>query len=328
MTENIWTGRKVLVTGATGLLGSWMVKDLLRLGASVVALVRDFDPQSELIRSGDYRRISIVNGHLEDFATLDRAINEHEVQTIFHLGAQTIVGAAERSPFQTFESNVRGSYNVLEACRLHKKMITAVVVASSDKAYGESSTLPYTESMPLAGKQPYELSKTCTDLIAQGYAHAFALPIAVTRCGNLFGGGDLNWSRIVPGTIASYLKGERPIIRSDGTFVRDYLYVVDAARAYILIAEHLSRGAISGEAFNISPEKPLSVLEIVELIQDLMDCHDLQPEIQNIVKTEIHSQYLDSSKAKSLLGWKPEFSLQAGMTETIKWYREFLASKS
>jgi CDP-glucose 4,6-dehydratase len=321
-SPSIWSGRNVLVTGATGLLGSWLIKDLLDLGASVVSFVRDCDPQSELVRSGDYKRTRMVSGALEDYAAIARTINELEVQTVFHLGAQTIVGAAQRSPLQTFESNIRGTYNLLEACRLHPTLVSAVVVASSDKAYGHSDKLPYTEDLPLSGKQPYELSKSCTDLISQGYFHSYKLPVSIARCGNIYGGGDLNWSRIIPGTIMSCLRGIRPVIRSDGTFVRDYLYVKDASRAYICLAEQVISGSEAGEAFNFSPEKALSVIEIVKAILELTG-HTFEPEIQNIAAGEIHSQYLDATKAKNRLGWKPEFKLQDGLKETIAWYQKF-----
>lgn len=322
--SSIWSGRKVLVTGATGLLGSWLIKDLLDLKASVVSFVRDCDPQSELMRCGDYKRTRMVSGALEDFASISRAINELEIQTVFHLGAQTIVGAAQRSPLQTFESNIRGTYNLLEACRLHQSLVSAVIVASSDKAYGHSDKLPYTEDLPLSGKQPYELSKSCTDLISQGYFHSYKLPVSIARCGNIYGGGDLNWSRIIPGTVMSCLQGIQPVIRSDGTFVRDYLYVKDAARAYICLAEHVSAGKEVGEAFNFSPEKALSVIEIVKMILELTE-QTFEPKVQNIATGEIHSQYLDATKAKQRLGWKPEFSLKDGLVETIAWYRKFAA---
>jgi len=222
---DFWSQRRVFVTGATGIVGSWLVKDLLAQGAYVVALVRDADPQSELYRSGDIHRISVVSGRLEDFHTLERAINEHEIDTVFHLAAQPIVGVAHRFPLHTFESNIRGSYNLLEACRVHNQFVQRVVIASSDKAYGPQPNLPYTEEMPLQGCHPYEVSKSCTDLIAQSYYYTYGLPVAIARCGNIYGGGDLNWSRIVPGTIRAFLQGERPVIRSDGTYVRDYIYV-------------------------------------------------------------------------------------------------------
>ena len=307
------------------MIGSWLVKDLLSLGAYVVVLVRDPNPQSELYRSGDIQRVSVVNGRLEDFWTLERAINEHEVDTIFHLGAQTIVGIAHRFPLPTFEANIRGTYNLLEACRLHKDMVQRVVIASSDKAYGEQPNLPYTEDMPLNGRHPYEVSKSCADLIAQCYYHTYGLPVTIARCGNVYGGGDLNWSRIVPGTIRSFLRGERPIIRSDGTYVRDYIYVKDVVRAYMRLAECLDDNRVRGEAFNFSTETPLTVLELVQIIQRLMNCEHIEPQILDCAKGEIRAQYLSAAKARSILGWEPQFNIEQGLLETIEWYRVFLA---
>lgn len=323
-SNGFWRDRRVLVTGATGVVGAWLVKALLDRGAAVTALVRDPDPQSEFYRSGDYQRCSIVSGRLEDFWTLERAINEPEIQTVFHLAAQAIVGVAHRFPWQTFEANVRGTYNLMEACRLHAGLVEQVVIASSDKAYGSPEQLPYVETMPLAGQHPYEVSKSCTDLIAQSYAHTYGLPVAIARCGNIYGGGDLNWSRIIPGTIRSLLAGQRPIIRSDGKFVRDYVYVKDAAAAYLQLAEAVNRPEVLGQGFNFSPETALSVLEVVEAVRRLMDCSHLEPDIQNTAKGEIRSQYLDSTKARSLLSWQPQYSLDEGLAETIAWYRQFL----
>lgn len=322
-TTGFWKGRRVFVTGATGIIGSWLVKDLLAQGAYVVALVRDADPQSELYRSGDIRRVSVVNGALEDFWTLERAINLHEIDTVFHLGAQTIVEVAHRFPLSTFEANVRGTYNLLEACRLHQDMVQRVIIASSDKAYGEQPKLPYTEDMPLNGRHPYEVSKSCTDLIAQAYYHTYGLPVAIARCGNVFGGGDLNWSRLVPGTIRAFLRRERPVIRSDGTYVRDYIYVKDVVRAYMLLAERLDEDQVRGEAFNFSLERPQTVLEMVRVIQRLMGCADIEPEIRNCATGEIHSQYLSAAKARRVLGWEPQYDLERGLGETIEWYRRF-----
>jgi len=321
-----WHDRRVFVTGATGLVGSWLTRALVERGAYVVALIRDWDPQSELIRSGTVARVNVVSGALEEYATLDRAINEHEIDTVFHLGAQTIVGTALRSPLLTFEANVRGTYNLLEACRAHGQIVRQVVVASSDKAYGDADTLPYTEDMPLHGRHPYDVSKSCADLIALTYAHSYGLAVAVARCGNIYGGGDLNWSRIVPATIRSFLQDERPIIRSDGRYVRDYIYVKDVTQAYLRVAEHLDDPAVRGQAFNFSPERALTVIEIVEAIQHLMGCQHLAPDVRNTAQGEIFSQYLSADKAQRILGWRPRYSLDAGLTETIEWYREFLAS--
>ena len=328
MMDGGWAGRHVLVTGATGIVGSWLVKDLLAREAHVVALVRDPDPQTELWRSGDWRRIAIVQGRVEDFWTLERAINEHEIETVFHLAAQPIVGVAHRSPLQTFEANIRGTYNVLEACRQHQGSgVRRVVIASSDKAYGTQAQLPYTEDLPLQGQHPYEVSKSCADLIAIAYHRTYGLPVAVARCGNIFGGGDLNWSRIVPDTIRACLRGVRPVIRSDGTFVRDYIYVKDVSQAYLRLAEGLDDERVRGEAFNFSPERPVTVLELVARIQRLAGREDLVPDIRNTARGEIHSQYLDASKAGRVLGWSPRYSLDDGLTETIAWYREYLAAR-
>lgn len=319
-----WKDQRVLVTGATGIVGSWLVKALLAQKAYVVALIRDIDPQSELYRSKDDQRVSVVNGQLEDYGSLERAINEHEISTVFHLGAQPIVGVANRSPLPTFESNIRGTYNLLEACRIHKSLVKQIVVASSDKAYGIQEKLPYTEDMPLRGKQPYEVSKSCTDLISQAYFYTYGLPVAIARCGNIYGGGDLNWSRIVPSTIRSFFFRNSPIIRSDGTFVRDYIYVKDVVSAYMRIAQSLANESIAGEAFNFSPERALTVFELVKVIGDIMDCRDIAPIIENKAQGEIHSQYLDSTKANQVLNWKPQYTLESGLEETVGWYRDYL----
>ena len=325
MTD-FWKGRRVLVTGATGVVGAWLVKDLLARGAHVVALVLDADPQSELHRSGDVDRVSVVNGALEDFATLERAVNAHEVDSVFHLGAQAIVGVAHRAPLPTLETNVRGTWNVLEACRLHDDLVERVVIASSDKAYGTQKRLPYTEDMTLAGRHPYEVSKSAADLIAQTYYHTYGLPVGIARCGNVFGGGDLNWSRIVPHAIRAFLRGERPMVRSDGSYVRDYFYVKDCARAYLRLGERLEDPTVRGEAFNFSNESPLTVLELVGIIQKLMDAGHLEPDVRDVAEGEIHSQYLSAVKAREQLGWTPEFDLESGLRETIAWYRTFLAA--
>ena len=324
MGASAWSQRRVLVTGATGLVGAWLVKQLLERGSYVVALIRDSDPQSELFRSGDVARVNVISGDLADFFTVERAISEHEVDTVLHLAAQPIVGVAHRFPLQTFESNIRGTYHLLEACRIHRALVRRVVIASSDKAYGEQPQLPYTEDMPLRGRHPYEVSKSCADLLAQSYHHTYGLPIGIARCGNVYGGGDLNWSRIVPGTIRSLLRSERPIIRSDGRYVRDYIYVKDVAHAYLTLADGIDDPALHGAAFNFSPESRVNVLELVELIITLMDCRKLTPDIQNTAEGEIRSQYLSADKASRLLAWRPTHTLEAGLHETIAWYREFL----
>jgi CDP-glucose 4,6-dehydratase len=323
-----WAGRRVFVTGATGIVGSWLVKELLAEEAYVVALVLDLDPQSELVRSGDIDRCAVVNGGLEDFSTLERALNLHEVDTVFHLGAQTLVEVAHRYPLGTWETNVRGTYNLLEACRVHSQLVRRVVVASSDKAYGEAELLPYTEATPLAARHPYEVSKACSDLIALSYHHAYGLPVSVARCGNVFGGGDLNWSRIVPGTIRALLREERPVLRSDGTFSRDYVYVKDAAQAYLHLAEAVGTNGVAGQAFNFGNDAPLTVLQVVEAIKRLMGREGVEPVIQARAVGEIRDQWLSSRKARTELGWAPRFDLDAGLTETIGWYERFLGRSS
>lgn len=325
--SSFWTERRVLVTGATGMVGSWVIKDLVARGASVVAFVLDDDPQSEFYRSGTVHQVHVVNGQLEDFRAVERAIVAHEIDTVIHLGAQAIVSVAYRSPLATFETNVRGTWNLLEACRLHPDLVKSVVVASSDKAYGEQVQLPYTEEMPLAGRQPYEVSKSCADLISQAYYHTYRLPVAIARCGNIYGGGDLNWSRIVPGTIRSLLRGESPVLRSDGQFIRDYIYVKDVSSAYLRLAESISAPEIMGESFNFSPQSQVMVIEIVDMLRRLAQCEHIQPTILNSAQGEIRNQYLSSAKAERLLHWKPAYDLERGLSETLGWYGEFFGGQ-
>jgi len=319
-----WQGRRVFVTGATGLVGSWLCAWLIDAGARVVGLVRDADPQSPLFSSGDHLRMSIVSGDLADLGTVERAIVEHETETVFHLGAQAIVAVGEALPIETFESNIRGTYNLLEACRRHSKLVHRVVVASSDKAYGAQERLPYTEDMPLQGRRPYEVSKSCADLLAQSYFDTYALPVAIARCGNIYGGGDLNWSRLIPDTIRAAVLGKPPVLRSNGRYVRDYVYVKDVVGAYTVLAEALDDRTLHGQAFNFSPERPYSVLEVVKAIQEQMPATAHPPVILDVAQGEIESQYLDSSKARRLLSWSARYSFAEGLAETIEWYRDFL----
>jgi CDP-glucose 4,6-dehydratase len=324
IANSAWQGQRVLVTGATGIVGSWVVKALLAHGAVVIALVQDPDPQTEFYRSQDYLHTTIVNGSLEDFWSLERAVNRNEVETVFHLAAQTIVGTANRFPLSTFEANIRGTYNLLEVCRLHSDLVKRIVIASSDKAYGDQPTLPYTEDSPLKGMHPYDVSKSCADLIAQAYHHTYHLPVTIARCGNIFGGGDLNWSRIVPGTVQSLLRGERPIIRSNGQFVRDYIYVKDVVQAYMRLAECLDNEFVRGGAFNFSNERPMTVLELVAKIQHLMGYGHIELDIRNTAWGEIADQHLSSAKARQVLGWQPRYDIETGLRETIEWYRAYL----
>lgn len=321
----MWQDRRVLVTGCTGFLGSWLTEALLGRRADVIGLVRDQVPQSLLVRSGIIRRINMVQGDLTDSALLERALNEYEVEVVFHLAAQTIVPIANANPVSTFESNIRGTWTLLEACR-RVPCVKAIVVASSDKAYGSHDSLPYEEDFPLRGEHPYDVSKSCADLIARAYFRTYGLPVCVTRCGNLYGGGDLNFNRIVPGTIRSVLRNQRPIIRSDGTFIRDYFYVRDCVQAYIHLAEKmLQERSIHGEAFNFSNEIRLSVLELAQRILDLMGRTDLEPIVLNEVRSEIRHQYLSARKAREVLGWSPRYSMDEGLRETIEWYRGVFA---
>jgi CDP-glucose 4,6-dehydratase len=270
--------------------------------------------------------VKVVRGDVRDGALLERALGEYEIDTVIHLAAQTIVGIANRNPASTFETNIGGTWALLEACRRSPK-VKGVVVASSDKAYGDCDRLPYDESTPLRGTHPYDVSKSCTDLIATTYAHSYGLPVVITRCGNFYGGGDLNWNRIVPGTIRSLLRGERPIVRSDGKYVRDYFYVEDGAAAYMMLAEKLAADpALKGEAFNFSNEIQLTVLDLVERITKVMGA-SLSPVVTNQATNEIRLQYLDASKARKRLGWKPLFELDVGLSRTVEWYRPFLAEK-
>ncbi|MBI1796649.1 MAG: GDP-mannose 4,6-dehydratase [Candidatus Eisenbacteria bacterium] len=325
VTATGWAGRRVFVTGATGLVGSWLVRALLERGSDVTVLVRDADPQSELLRSGDIARTSVVNGAVEDLSVVGRALNHHRPDTVFHLAAQTQVRCAYRDPYETFESNVRGTYTLLEACRRHADWVHGIVVASSDKAYGDAATLPYTEATPLDARFPYDTSKLCTDVIARSYFATYRLPIAIARCGNIYGGGDLNWDRIVPGTIRSLLKRERPIIRSDGTLVRDYVYVKEVVEAYLTLAEHVRRPEVTGEAFNFSAGRPLSVLEVVEAIGKTMKVEP-RPDVRGEAVAEIARQYLSSERARAVLGWSSRYALDQGLGETVEWYREFIAA--
>jgi len=318
-----WQDRPVLVTGATGLVGSWLTRRLVEAGADVVCLVRDWVPQSELVRTRTIEKVKVVRGDVRDRDLLERTIGEYETSTVIHLAAQTIVGIANRNPVSTFESNIQGTWNLLEACR-RSPGIRSIVIASSDKAYGDQEDLPYGEDTPLQGSHPYDVSKSCADLITRTYAQTYGLPVAVTRCGNFYGGGDLNWNRIVPGTIRSVLRGEEPIIRSDGQYVRDYFYVEDGAAAYMLLAEQLHcRPELQGLAFNFSNESEVTVLELVKRILRAMDSQ-LEPRILNEASHEIRRQFLSASRARTTLDWSPLFTLDDGLERTISWYREFV----
>lgn len=322
MGTSFWLDRPVFVTGGTGLVGGWLIKHLVERGADIVCLVRDWIPQSELVRNHLIEQVKVVRGDVRDQELLERALGEFEIDTVIHLAAQTIVTIANRNPISTFETNIGGTWALLEACRRSPK-VKQIIVASSDKAYGDQEILPYKEDTALAGQHPYDVSKSCADLIAHTYAKTYELPVAITRCGNFYGGGDLNWNRIVPGTIRSILRGQNPIIRSDGMFIRDYFYVEDGAEAYIALAEALAANPeMRGEAFNFSYENYQTVLQIVEKILSLMGS-SLIPEILNEANNEIRSQSLDAAKARKLLHWTPVTGFEIGLQKTIAWYKEY-----
>jgi len=323
--NGFWLDRPTLVTGATGLIGGWLVKRLMEQGADIICLVRDWVPQSEFVRASLVEKVKTVRGAVQDQALMERTLGEYEIDTVIHLAAQTIVGIANCNPVSTFEANIAGTWSLLEACR-RSPTVKQIVVASSDKAYGDHDVLPYEEDAPLQGRHPYDVSKSCADLIAQTYGATYGLPVAITRCGNFYGGGDLNWNRIVPGTIRSVLRGQRPVIRSDGQFVRDYFYAEDGALANMVLAERLARNPdLRGHAFNFSNEIQVTVSELVERLLTLMDS-DLEPEVRNEASNEIRHQYLSAAKARKLLDWQPSFSLDEGLRQTIDWYKDFFGS--
>ncbi len=323
MNNAFWQDRPVFVTGATGLVGGWLVDRLLKTGADVTCLIRDWVPQSRLIGGNNLGKVKVVRGDVRDQALLERILGEYEIKTIIHLAAQTIVTIANRNPVSTFETNIGGTWSLLEASRRSPK-VEQIVIASSDKAYGDQEILPYDEKTPLQGQHPYDVSKSCADLIAHTYAVTYGLPVVITRCGNFYGGGDLNWNRIIPGTIRSIIRGQTPVIRSDGNYVRDYFYVEDGAAAYMTLAERLAEDpGLKGEAFNFSNELQITVLELVKKTLAIMDS-DLTPEIRNEVSNEIRNQYLNAKKARRLLHWHPLFTIDEGLKLTIQWYKDFL----
>jgi CDP-glucose 4,6-dehydratase len=328
MTNNgFWLDRPVFVTGATGLVGGWLVRRLLEAKADLVCLVRDWVPQSELVRQGLLERIKAVRGDVSDRALLERTLGEYEIDTVIHLAAQTIVGIANRNPISTFDTNIAGTWALLEACR-RSPSVKQIVIASSDKAYGDHEVLPYSEDAPLQGRHPYDVSKSCADLIAQSYATTYDLPVAITRCGNFYGGGDLNWNRIVPGTIRSALRDQQPVIRSDGLHIRDYFYAEDGAVVNMVLAEALAANPdLRGQAFNFSNEIQVTVLELVERLLALMNS-DLKPDVRNEASNEIRHQYLSAAKARERLNWQPLYTLDEGLRRTIDWYKAFLGTQA
>lgn len=325
MTSSFWNERKVLVTGGTGLVGGWLIKELISEGAEVVALVRDHCPRSMVWRENLLERCVVVKGSLTDAPLLRRLLAEYAPQTVFHLAAQTQVGIAKTDPVGTLEANVQGGWTLLEACRVCG--VPQVILSSSDKAYGSSADLPYRETHPLQGRFPYEVSKSCIDLIAQMYALTFGLPVCILRSANVFGGGDLNFGRTVPGVIRETIHNRRFVIRSDGKCVRDFLYVEDAVRAYMRLAECLDADpSIAGEAFNVSLEVRLSTLDVVDSVLRVMKRQDLSPLVHNEVTKEIREQYMLSSKARERLDWSPMYGMEEGLVRTVAWYRRYFQS--
>lgn len=322
MVSTFWNNKNVFITGGTGFLGSYLVKKLVNYGANVTILVRDYIPQSNIYRGEEYKKVNVVHGTLEDYLLIERTLGEYEIDTVFHLAAQAIVGVANRNPLGTFKSNIEGTWNILEAAR-KSPLIKRVIVASSDKAYGDQEKLPYDENMPLQGKHPYDVSKSCADLIAQTYYETYKLPVCITRCGNLYGGGDLNFNRIIPQSIQSILNNKAPVIRSDGSFIRDYFYIEDAVDAYINLAEKVVELNLGGQAFNFSNEIQLTVLEPVNKILKIMGS-SMKPIILNQGSNEIIHQYLSAKKARTILGWSPNYTIDEGLSKTIEWYKDFL----
>ncbi|HUA45422.1 MAG TPA: NAD-dependent epimerase/dehydratase family protein [Solirubrobacteraceae bacterium] len=322
-----WRGRSAFVTGAYGLLGGWLVKALLNHGARVTVLKRDDVAASGLVLERTDRVVNIVHGDVCDARLIERALGEYEVDTVFHLAAQAIVGVANRGPTSTFETNIRGAWTVLEACR--RAGVTRTIVASSDKAYGPHDELPYRESLPLQPIYPYDVSKAAADMLARSYWHTFGLPVAVTRFANLYGGGDFNFSRLVPEAIVAAIERRAPVIRSDGTPERDFLYVEDAVAAYLAIADALDDGPAAGEAFNAGPGSPRSVLEVVRLICELAGT-GVEPDVRGsgTPSGEVSCQWVDSAKLRAATGWEPRVALEDGLERTIAWYREHLHARA
>jgi CDP-glucose 4,6-dehydratase len=330
-TSNTWRGRTAFVTGISGFVGAWVAATLLDMGAKVVGIVRNKCNDTHSVTSlellGLDRRAQLVEGSITEYSMIERTLAEYEVDTVFHLAAETIVGLASRSPLSFFESNIEGTWNVLEAVRT-SKWVERVVIASSDKAYGDQEELPYTEAAMLNGLYPYDASKACTDVLARTYAYTYDLPIVVTRCANIYGGADLNWSRLVPGTIRSILQNENPVLRSDGTSERDYIYVDDAVNAYLQAGEHAARADVRGKAFNFGSGIPVSARLMVETLLETAGRTDLVPDIRGQGKPpgEIDRQYLDSQEANKRLGWEPKVNLTSGLQQTIEWFKRHAAT--
>jgi CDP-glucose 4,6-dehydratase len=318
-----WKNKSVLVTGADGFIGSHIAKALVDKGAEVTTIVRDIKKKSNIDVLGIRNGVNVINGDLVNLHDCERAINEYDVEIVFHIAAQAIVGPANRSPLSTFESNIKGTWNILESCRL-SKTVKGVIVASSDKAYGQQKKLPYTEKSPLNGYYPYDASKACAEILARSYFMTYNLPVAVTRNANTYGPADMNMSRIIPDTIIKLISGEQPVIRSDGTPERDYMYIKDAVDAYLILAENIGREDVMGEAFNFGTGKPVSVIELYNKIIKTMG-KSVKPKILGEAKNEIDRQYLDITKVQETFKWKPKYDIDSGLKETVEWYKKHFA---
>ena len=322
-----WSGRRVLVSGVSGFLGSWVTKKLIEQGAHVFGILRSENHQSVINRDGSRKKIHVEYGNLADYRFVEHIINDRSIDSVFHIGAQAIVKKGRRAPYQTFESNIRGTYALLEACRVHQDQVERIVVASSDKAYGHSDQLPYLEDMALSGVDPYEVSKSCTDLIANSYARTYSLPVIVLRCGNIFGGGDLNWDRIFPGIMRALILGEALEIRSSRAFVRDYTYVEDIVNAYLGACDYLDRGKRFPNAFNISHGNPISIEDLLELVEVKLG-RSIDVVYREDCEGEIQEQFLDCSLATRELGWASQSTLDEGIKNTYNWYEKFFLPRN
>jgi CDP-glucose 4,6-dehydratase len=325
LNASFWIDRPVLITGCSGLTGSWLAARLVESGADVVGLIRDQIPRSQLYRSGTINKMAVVDGDISDYKLLERTMVEYEIDTIFHLAAQTIVSIATRAPLSTFETNIKGTWSLLEAAR-RNPTVQHILVASTDRVYSDQEALPYVEDMAPLGGHPYDVSKSCADLIARAYAKTYDLPLVITRFTNIYGGGDLNWNRLIPGSLRSVIRGEQPIIRSDGSCKRDYVFVEDVVNGYLIAAEQLQSDSFKGQIFNMGTDKPASVLDVVNNIIAISNQPQLSPLILNEEKKTIDDKYVDSKKARDMLGWNPQHNLRSGLNKTMDWYREFLAT--
>lgn len=325
MLNNFWKNKKILITGYEGFLGSHLTNALLKHGARIWGLDIRTHRKQTILSSKELNKINIIKGSVENYSLIYKIIKKNNIEFIFHLAAQSLVGPALKDPRKTFSTNIRGTWNILESCRNSRK-VKAIIIASSDKAYGIKSKLPYKEDSSLAGCHPYDVSKSCADLLSYTYFHTYGLSVCITRCGNIFGPGDFNFSRIIPDTIKSVIKNKTLLIRSNGKFTRDYIYIDDIVSGYIILAEKLQKLKLSGEAFNFSNEKPISVLELVRIIYKLVNKKQ-NYKILNQVKYEIKHQYLSSQKARRILSWEPQYTLDKGLKITIDWYKDYFNNK-